>query len=159
MKPYRLPRVAEAIREVASKTILFELNDPRIKDVTVTRAEVSADLQHAKVYVSIMGSQKEQQICLSALKNARGYLQRKVGDRLQVRYTPQVQFVLDKGVKHSIEISRLIKEALEKGLVQPGEGEAPAEPLSQTDGSAGASPSRPASSPEDTADGTAAEDA
>ena len=121
MKPYRLPRIAEAIREVASETILFELNDPRIKDVTVTRAEVSADLQHAKVFVSIMGSAKEQQVCLSALKHASGFLQRKVGDRLQVRYTPAVRFVLDKGVKHSLEISRLIKEALAQGGPPPSE--------------------------------------
>jgi ribosome-binding factor A len=115
MKPYRLARVAEAIRETASETILFELSDPRVRGVTVTRAEVSADLQHAKVYVSIMGSPKEQQVCLSALKHARGFLQKKVGDRLQVRYTPQIQFVLDKGVKNSIEIARLIKEALAPG--------------------------------------------
>jgi ribosome-binding factor A len=144
MKPHRLPRVAEAIREVASETILFELNDPRIKDVTVTRAEVSADLQHAKIYVSIMGSEREQQICLSALRNARGYLQRKVGDRLQVRYTPQIQFVLDKGVKHSIEIARLIKEALDQGKA------APSPPGVESPGSP--------SAPESPADGTAAED-
>ena len=52
MKTHRLARVAEVIREVASETILFELRDPRVKGVTVTRAEVSGDLQHAKVYVS-----------------------------------------------------------------------------------------------------------
>ena len=62
MKTHRLARVAEAIREVASETILFELRDPRVKMVTVTRAEVSGDLQHAKVYVSIMGSEREQQL-------------------------------------------------------------------------------------------------
>jgi ribosome-binding factor A len=111
MKPYRLARIAEAIREVASETILYGLSDPRVKDVTVTRAEVSADLQHAKVYVSIMGSEKEQQLCLHGLQHATGYVQRKVGDRLQIRYTPALQFVLDKGVKNSIEITRLINEA------------------------------------------------
>src|SRR5262249_16185263 len=62
MKIHRLARVAEAIREVASETILFELRDPRVKKVTVTRAEVSGDLQHAKVYVSIMGTEKEQKL-------------------------------------------------------------------------------------------------
>src|SRR5262245_35176265 len=105
VKPYRLARVAEAIREVASQTILFELNDPRVKDVTVTRAEVSADLQHAKVFVSIMGTDRDQQLCLKGLKHATGYVQRKIGDRLQIRYTPLVQFVLDKGVKNSITIA------------------------------------------------------
>src|SRR5207302_1875759 len=59
MKTHRLARVAEAIREVASETTLYELRDPRVKMVTVTRAEVSGDLQHAKVYVSIMGTPKE----------------------------------------------------------------------------------------------------
>jgi ribosome-binding factor A len=111
MKPYRLARVAEAIREVASETILFELNDPRVKDVTVTRAEVSADLQHAKVYVSVMGSEREQQLCMHGLQHATGFVQRKIGARLQTRYTPAIQFVVDKGVKNSIEIARLIQEA------------------------------------------------
>src|SRR5262249_43982623 len=67
MKTYRLARVAEAVREVASETILYELRDPRVKLVTVTRAEVSGDLQHAKVYVSIMGTEKEQQLSLRGL--------------------------------------------------------------------------------------------
>jgi ribosome-binding factor A len=123
MKPYRLERVAEAIREVASQTILFELSDPRVKDVTVTRAEVSADLQHAKVYVSVMGSEKEQELCMHGLRHATGYVQRKVGDRLQIRFTPAIQFVVDKGVKNSIEITRLINEAKAKGGLRTAESE------------------------------------
>jgi ribosome-binding factor A len=114
MKQHRLARVAEAIREVASSTILFELRDPRVKNVTVTRAEVSGDLQHAKVYVSVMGSEREQQLCMHGLKHAAGFIQAKLADRLQTRYTPLVSFILDPGVKNSIEISRLIQEALGK---------------------------------------------
>ena len=68
MKPHRLARVAEVIREVASETILFELRDPRVKGVTVTRAEVSGDLQHAKVFVSVMGSTKEQELSMHGLR-------------------------------------------------------------------------------------------
>ena len=64
MKQHRLARVAEVVREVASETILFELQDPRIKGVTVTRTEVSGDLQHAKVYVSLMGTAAEQKLCM-----------------------------------------------------------------------------------------------
>ena len=67
MKTHRLARVAEVVREVAAETILFELQDPRIKGVTVTRAEVAADLQHAKVFVSLMGTQKEQDLCMHGL--------------------------------------------------------------------------------------------
>ncbi|MGE3809719.1 MAG: 30S ribosome-binding factor RbfA, partial [Gemmataceae bacterium] len=75
MKTHRLARVAEVVREVASETILFEIRDPRVKGVTVTRAEVSGDLQHAKVYVSVMGSKKEQDLCLHGLEHAKGFIQ------------------------------------------------------------------------------------
>jgi ribosome-binding factor A len=112
MKAHRLARVREVIREVASETILFEMKDPRVKGVTVTRAEVTSDLQHAKVFVSIMGTASEQTLCLHGLRHAAGFIQKKLADRLQTRYTPTVQIELDKGVKNSIEISRLISEAL-----------------------------------------------
>jgi ribosome-binding factor A len=112
MKTHRLARVAEAIREVASETILYDLRDPRVKLVTVTRAEVSGDLQHAKVYVSIMGTEKEQKLALNGLRHAAGFVQSKLAKRLQTRFTPVLQFVLDQGVKKSIEMTRLINEAL-----------------------------------------------
>jgi ribosome-binding factor A len=112
MKTHRLARVAEVVREVASETILFELRDPRVKMVTVTRTEVSGDLQHAKVYVSIMGTPAEQKLTLRGLKHAAGFIQAKLAKRLQTRFTPVLQFVLDQGVKQSIEVARLIKEAL-----------------------------------------------
>src|SRR5213083_2310340 len=108
MKTHRLARVAEVVREVASSTILFELRDPRVKMVTVTRAEVSGDLQHAKVYVSIMGTDKEQKLTLHGLRHATGFIQSRLASRLQTRFTPVITFVLDEGVKKSIEISRLI---------------------------------------------------
>jgi ribosome-binding factor A len=114
MKTHRKERVAEVIREVAAETILFELSDPRVKMVTVTRAEVSGDLQHAKVYVSIMGSPGEQKLTMHGLKHAAGFVQSKLAARMKTRFTPLIQFVLDKGVKQSIEIARLINEALGK---------------------------------------------
>jgi len=112
MKTHRLARVAEVIREVASETILFEVQDPRVKGVTVTRTEVSADLQHAKVFISIMGDEKQQKLCMHGLKHAAGFVQAKLASRLKTRFTPVITFVLDPGVKNSIEISRLINEAL-----------------------------------------------
>src|SRR6516162_4288600 len=112
MKEHRLARVAEVIREVASETILFELRDPRVKNVTVTRTEVSGDLQHAKVYVSVMGSERDQALCMHGLQHAAGFIQSKLASRLKTRFTPVIHFVLDEGVKKSIEITRLINEAL-----------------------------------------------
>ncbi len=111
MKTHRVARVAQVIREVASETILFELRDPRVKGVTVTRAEVSADLQQAKVYVSIMGTPNEQELCMHGLRHSAGFIQSKLASRLKTRYTPVLKFVLDEGVKKSIEITRLINEA------------------------------------------------
>jgi ribosome-binding factor A len=140
MKTHRLARVAEAIREVASETILFELRDPRVKSVTVTRAEVSGDLQHAKVYVSIMGPEKEQQLTMHGLRHAAGFIQSKLANRLQTRYTPVLTFVLDEGVKRSIEMTRLINEALgQKGPSDPSAPEPPG-PAEPTDGSAAHDP-------------------
>jgi ribosome-binding factor A len=124
VKTHRLARVAEAVREVASETILYELRDPRVKMVTVTRAEVSADLQHAKVYVSVMGTPQEQQLTLRGLQHAAGFVQSRLARRLQTRFTPVLQFVLDGGVKHSIEMTRLINEALAQSHPVPAEGSA-----------------------------------
>lgn len=142
MKTHRLARVSEAIREVASETILFELRDPRVKGVTVTRAEVSGDLQHAKVFVSVMGSPREQNLCLHGLRHAAGFIQAKLARRLQTRFTPVVEFVLDQGVKKSIEITRLINEAL--GQPGPAEGAAEADPSPQDESADGTAEERPA---------------
>lgn len=108
----RTARIAEAIRETVSSTVLFELRDPRIKNVTVISVEVSPDIRSAKVYVSIMGDEKAQRLALHGLESARGFLQAKVADRIETRYTPILTFVIDPGVKKSIEASRLIREAL-----------------------------------------------
>jgi ribosome-binding factor A len=111
MKHHRLERVAEVVREVAAETILFRLRDPRVKMVTVTRAEVSGDLQHARVFVSVMGSEREAALTLHGLRSAAGYVQKQLADRLTTRYVPTVTFVLDKGVKNAMEVARLLREA------------------------------------------------
>ena len=121
MKAHRLARVAEAIREVASETILFELRDPRVKNVTVTRAEVSGDLQHAKVYVSVMGSPGETQLTMHGLRHAAGFVQSKLAGRLKTRFTPVIKFVLDEGVKKSIEMTRILNEEKAQSAPAPPE--------------------------------------
>lgn len=143
MKTYRLARVAEAVREVASETILFELRDPRVKLVTVTRAEVSGDLQHAKVYVSIMGTEKEQQLTLRGLRHAAGFIQAKLARRLQTRFTPTLSFVLDHGVKNSIEMTRLINEALADAAPPPAGPNATETAQEDAEGSPGERPVEP----------------
>ena len=114
MKTHRLARVAEVVREVAAETILFEVRDPRVKNVTVTRAEVAADLQHAKVFVSVMGTEKDQALAMHGLKNAAGFVQSKLAKRLETRFLPVIIFVVDEGVKKSVEVARLLREEQEK---------------------------------------------
>ena len=109
-----MARVSEVIRETAATAILLELKDPRVKNVTVTRAEVSGDLQHAKVFVSVMGSEKEQQLTMHGLKSAAGFVQTKIASQLTSRYVPHITFVLDDGVKKSVEIGRMIREESER---------------------------------------------
>jgi len=92
--------------------ILAELNDPRVRDVTVTYVEVSGDLRTAKIHVSVMGDQTHQELSVRGLQNAAGFLQAKIAERIDLRYTPRLTFILDQGVKKSIEISRILKEVL-----------------------------------------------
>lgn len=141
MSSRRVLKVAEAVREVVATAILTELQDPRIRDVTVTYVEVSPDLRYAKVHVSVMGSEAKQNLSIRGLQNAAGFLQQKVARRIETRYTPRLTFLLDKGVKHSIEVSRLLSELLPPGSDDvPAGGEEtgneepfPESPLDQTD--------------------------
>jgi ribosome-binding factor A len=125
MSSRRTAKVAEAVREQVSTSILFELKDPRVKNVTVTRVEVSPDLRIAKIYVSVMGDEKAERLTMRGLESARGFLQSKVGDRLQIRYTPILRFELDQGIKRSIEASRLLRDVLPPSETQAPETQAP----------------------------------
>ncbi len=128
MKTHRLARIAEVVREVAASTILFEIRDPRVKGVTVTRSEVSADLQHAKVYVSVMGTEKQQRDAMIGLKNAAGFVQSRLADRLMTRFLPVLLFITDEGVKKSIEVARILAEERKlRGEVDPPVVDADAE--------------------------------
>ena len=85
----------------------------------MTRAEVTADLQHAKVYVSVMGSEKEQKLTMYGLASAAGFIQTKVAERLTTRHVPHVTFVMDEGIKKSLAIAQIL--AAEKALMAPDE--------------------------------------
>jgi ribosome-binding factor A len=112
MPSHRSLRVAEAIREVVATAILHEMADPRVRSVTVIRVEVSSDLRFATIFVSIMGSESERKRSLRGLEHATGFLQARVAARLQTRFTPVLSFKHDESVKKSVEISRLIDEAV-----------------------------------------------
>ena len=112
MSSRRVLTAAQAIREVVSTAIITDLRDPRIENVTVTRVEVSGDMRHARIHVSVMGEQTNTRNVLKGLNNAAGFLQRKVANRIDTRYTPKLQFVLDEGLKHSLEVTKIQEEVL-----------------------------------------------
>ncbi|MDR0328878.1 MAG: 30S ribosome-binding factor RbfA [Planctomycetaceae bacterium] len=106
----RTLKAAEAIRQIVGMSILTEIQDPRVQNVTVVRAEVSGDMQTAKVYVSVMGDDTEQNLCMQGLKSCAGFLQSRIAKRLDVRYVPHLQFVLDQGVKNQLLVSKMLNE-------------------------------------------------
>ncbi len=105
--------MAQAIREVVSNAILFEMADPRVRSVTVLSVDVASDLRNATIHVSVMGSESEQKLALKGLRHGAGFIQSRVAARLQTRFTPILSFKLDDSVKKSVEISRLIDEAID----------------------------------------------
>ena len=102
-------RVNEAVREVVSEG-LTELKDPRIGFVTVTGVETSPDLRHARVFVSVLGSDAKRVKTLAALAAARGVLQGRLADELRMKRTPQLAFEYDPTVERGVRMTQLIDE-------------------------------------------------
>jgi ribosome-binding factor A len=116
MATRRVARVSQALLESVSSSVLFQLRDPRIKNVTVVRTEVAEDLRTAKVYVSVRGSDRDRALCLQGLDSSRGFLQKKIADRIQTRFTPVLKFVLDDDLAGAAEATRILDElAAERG--------------------------------------------
>jgi ribosome-binding factor A len=105
----RMRRVNEALREVLSEGI-GELKDPRIGFVTVTGVETSPDLRHARVYVSVMGSERKRDATLAGLQSSHGILQSRVNRELRLKRTPQLTFEYDPTIERGVRLSRLIDE-------------------------------------------------
>lgn len=113
MKSFRPERVAHVIREVVSTAISSKLNDPRIAPMSsVTRVEMSPDLEHAKVWVSVLGDAAAGRKTIAGLKAAAGYVQRLVGAALSLRTTPHLTFHLDESLKKAAETIRIIDESM-----------------------------------------------
>ncbi|MCH9655233.1 MAG: 30S ribosome-binding factor RbfA [Planctomycetes bacterium] len=110
MTTRRIEKIAQAILETVSTTILLHLRDPRIQNVTVLHVEVAPDVQSAKIYISIMGDEKSKALCMHGLNSAKGFIQSKIADRIQTRYTPVIQFVQDSALKDSMEALRILDE-------------------------------------------------
>jgi ribosome-binding factor A len=130
MSARRLLKAGEAIREVVAMAILTEIRDPRVKNITVIGVEVAPDMREAKVLISIMGSESQQATSLRGLQNSAGFLQSKIAERIDTRYTPKLKFVADAGVKKSLAVAQILdqialeKQKSESATVEPIDGAA-----------------------------------
>jgi len=105
----RMRRVNESVRQVLAEAI-GELKDPRIGLVTVTGAETSPDLRQARVFVSVLGSERKRERTLEGLEAAHGVLQARLARELRMKRTPQLTFEYDPSVERGVRMSQLIDE-------------------------------------------------
>ncbi|HEY4896976.1 MAG TPA: 30S ribosome-binding factor RbfA [Solirubrobacteraceae bacterium] len=109
-------RVDEAIRQVIGDAVAGDLKDPRVGFVTVTDVRTSADLRHARVYVSVLGAdgdvsqQEERELTLDGLRSAHGFLQARLGAELRLKRTPTLEFSYDETTDRALRVEELIEE-------------------------------------------------
>ncbi len=105
----RIDKVNQAIKEEVGQIILLEVKDPRLKLVTVTQVEVSRDLQHARVFFSVLGDALKVRDAEEGLASAKGFIRKLVGQRVKMRYTPEIDFIFDRSIEYSLQIQQAIE--------------------------------------------------
>ena len=114
----RADRVGDQIRAELADILLRKTKDPRVGFATITRVDLSDDLKHAKVFVSVLGDEKSKKDTLKGLKSAAHFLRGELGRRIKMRYTPELMFVLDTSIEkgaHTLDILRGLKKEEEEG--------------------------------------------
>jgi len=120
----RAIRVGELLKEEISQIVLREMKDPRIGFVSVTDVEVSGDLRHAKVFISVYGSDKEKEETLEGLQQAQGFVRKLVGERVKIHHTPEIIFRYDDSIENGVHISEIIKDLKESGEIKESDSDA-----------------------------------
>jgi ribosome-binding factor A len=125
MATRRQERVSERIHHEISDLLQNEIRDPRLAEVTVTGVEISADLQLATIFVSTLGDQAAKAAALAALERASGYIRRELAQRLNMRVTPAVRFVLDESWERGARLDALLDSLHDSPSGSEGEDAAP----------------------------------
>ena len=108
---HRHLRVGEEIAHELNAMLVGELKDPRLEgNVCVSEVRVQPDMKHARVFISVKGTNKEQTDAIKALEHASGFIRRELVERLQLRRVPELHFILDLSQEHMERIERLLKE-------------------------------------------------
>ena len=110
----RAAKIQERIRQIVSEVLLHETSDPRMRFITVTRAEVSKDLNTAVVRVSVLGSEGDRKTCMKGLEGARVRIQSIVGGRLGIRRTPILRFEWDPTIEGSLRVAGIFRRLEER---------------------------------------------
>ncbi len=119
----RIDRISEEVRREVDRIIREELSDPRIAGTfSVTRAEVTRDLRHAKIFVSVLEDDKREGM-MKALKSAAGYIRRALGQNIIIRYSPELTFVSDENIAYGVHIAKVLSDARRtEGVTDVDEG-------------------------------------
>lgn len=107
-KQLRIEKLQELIKQELGKMLLTDLKDPRIGFVTVTDVEMTGDLREAKIYVSVMGGAEQVKNSLEGLQSALGFIRREIGQRIRLRFTPEISFALDTSLDYGDHIQKLL---------------------------------------------------
>ncbi|TAH59561.1 MAG: 30S ribosome-binding factor RbfA [Gottschalkiaceae bacterium] len=111
MSVQRLNRISEQVKKEISSIIMNDIKDPRVSSMcTVISAEVTPDLKFAKVYVSILGNEEEKKNSLKGLKNASGFIRKKLGEYMKLRNIPEIHFEIDESIEHGARINQLLNQ-------------------------------------------------
>ena len=107
-KQLRIEKLQELIKQEMGKMLLTDLKDPRIGFVTVTDVEMTGDLRSAKIFISVMGGEDKVKSSLEGLQSALGYIRREIGQRIKIRFTPEISFALDTSLDYGDHIQKLL---------------------------------------------------
>lgn len=120
--PHRQEKLGEQIAAEVSDLLRTRVKDPRVGFASITHVEVSGDLRHAKIFVSVMGSDEEKRSTIEALRHATGFIRHELAGRLTVRFMPEIVFKLDTSIEQGTRILGLIREMeIQEGAAQAGE--------------------------------------
>jgi ribosome-binding factor A len=119
MQYKRSDRVGDLIRQIIGEMLLKDLSDPRLESVTITAVEVTDDLKMATIFFSAMGVQPKEEASLKGLESAAGYIKKKLGRELRLRFVPDLLFKVDHSFDYGSKIDRLIQTIKEEQEEDP----------------------------------------
>jgi ribosome-binding factor A len=114
----RASRIGDQMRDELAR-LIRDLKDPRVGFVSIVRVDVSGDLRHAKIYISVMGNEEQKKESMKGLVSATGFLRSELANQMRLRHVPELHFLLDSSIDHGTRIAQLLvqvqKEQDDKG--------------------------------------------